>query len=82
MGTADYLKLGAWNNICDRTGFKVKSTRSRREWTGNTVRNQSWEERHPQDLIRSIPDRQDVEDPNPEQTDTFLAVGDVSASDL
>ena len=82
MGQADYYKPGAWNNICDRTGFKVKSSQMKKEWTGSSVRSQSWEPRHPQDLIRSIPDRQDVADPNPEQADTFLAVGDVTVDDL
>ncbi len=82
MGTADYHKPGANNSICDRTGFKIKSTNIRKEWTGQSVRTQSWEPRHPQDLIRSIPDRQDVEDPNPESEDTFLAVGEVTVSDL
>lgn len=82
MGKADFWKPGDYNQICDRTGFKTKAAWSRREWTGSTVRRESWEERHPQDLIRSIPDRQDVEDPNPEAEDTFLAVGDVKASDL
>lgn len=82
MGKSDYWKPGAWNVLDDRTGFKEKSTNVRKEWTGNIVRSQSWEERHPQDLIRSIPDRQDVPDPRTEQTDTFLAVGDVAASDL
>ncbi len=82
MGASDYYKPGAWNNICDRTGFKIKSTDTRKEWTGQSVRSQSWEARHPQDLIRAIPDRQDVEDPNPEATDVFLAVGDVTVDDL
>ena len=82
MGAADFHKPGSYNQICDRTGFKIKDTWSRREWTGSTVRTQSWEERHPQDLIRSIPDRQDVEDPNPEAADNFLAVGDVTAESL
>ncbi len=82
MGAYDYLKLGDFNRTCDRTGFKVKASHTTEEWTGNIVRTQSWEERHPQDLIRSIPDRQDVPDARPEQTDSFLAVGDVSASDL
>ena len=59
--------------IDDRTGFKIKNTWSRKEWTGNTVRRESWEERHPQDLIRSVQDRQDVDDPNPEASDTFLS---------
>ncbi len=82
MGASDYLKPGAHNSICDRTGFKIKSTDIRKEWTGQSVRSQSWESRHPQDLIRAIPDRQDVADPNPEAADTFLAVGDVVAGDL
>ncbi len=82
MGGSDYHKPGAHNSICRRTGFKVKSTDIRKEWTGQSVRSQSWEPRHPQDLIRSIPDRQDVEDPNPEAPDVFLAVGDVVAGDL
>ncbi len=54
---------GSYNQICDRTGFKVKATTTQREWTGNTVRTKSWEERHDQDLLRSVQDRQDVEDP-------------------
>ncbi len=82
MGKADFWKPGDYNQICRRTGFKIKASWGRKEWTGQTVRTQSWEARHPQDLIRSVQDRQDVEDPNPEATDTFLAVGDVVASDL
>ncbi len=82
MGVADHFKPGAHNSICRRTGFKVKSSDIRKEWTGQSVRSQSWEARHPQDLIRSVPDRQDVDDPNPEGADVFLAVGDVVAGDL
>ena len=82
MGKADFWKPGDYNIICDRTGFKVKASWAHKEWNGNTVRNESWEPRHPQDLIRSIPDRQDVPDPNPEAEDTFLAVGDVTVDDL
>ena len=82
MGKADFLKLGSYNQICDRTGFKVKDTWSRKEWTGNTIRTQSWEERHPQDLIRSVQDRQHVDDPNPEAEDKFLTDNEVVASDL
>ena len=82
MGAADFLKPGDYNIICRRTGFKVKASWARKEWTGQTVRSQSWEARHPQDLIRSIPDRQDVPDPNPEGADVFLAVGEVKAGEL
>lgn len=82
MGSADYFLPGAYNCICDRTGFKIKSTNVRKEWTGDTVRIKSWEPRHPQDLIRSVPDRQDVPDPNPEPEHTFLSDNEVQASDL
>lgn len=77
-----YFLPGAYNVICERTGFKVKSTRTRKEWTGATVRTESWEPRHPQDLIRSVQDDQSVPDPNPEPEDVFLGDNDVSASDL
>ena len=82
MGKADFLKKGDYNQICDRTGFKIKASWSQREWTGQTVRTQSWEERHPQDLIRSVQDHQDVDDPNPEAADTFLGDNEVKAGDL
>ena len=59
---------GSYNQICDRTGFKVKSNTTQREWTGQTVRTRSWEPRNKQDLLRSIQDRQHVDDPNPEPT--------------
>ncbi len=82
MGKADFFLPGSYNQICDRTGFKVKSTWTKREWTGQTVRTKSWEERHPQDLIRSVQDRQHVDDPNPETADKFLTDNEVKASDL
>jgi hypothetical protein len=82
MGKADFYRPGGYNQICDRTGFKVKDSWTRKEWTGNTVRTQSWEERHPQDLIRSVQDRQHVDDPNPEPADNFLTDNEVVAGDL
>lgn len=77
-----YFKPGAYSVLCDRTGFKVKNTQAQKEWTGSTVRLQSWERRHPQDLIRSVEDHQDVPDPNPEPEDSFLGTNDVSVDDL
>ncbi len=82
MGNADYLKLGSFNRICDRTGFKVKAHRTRKEWTNAIVRNKSFEHRHPQDLIRSRPDRQHVVDPRTEASDSFLADNEVTVDDL
>jgi hypothetical protein len=57
---------GAYNLICDRTGFKIKSTDARREWNGNVVRSKSFEERHPQDFVRAKMDRQAVPVPRPD----------------
>lgn len=82
MGRRTWFKPGAYNQICDRTGFKVKSTQTQKEWTGSTVRKESWEQRHPQDLIRSVQDHQAVPDPNPEAADSFLGTNEVGTEDL
>ncbi len=82
MGAADYYAPGDFNRICDRTGYKVKASRTQKEWNNMIVRRESWEPRQPQDLIRSRPDRQHVPDPRSESTDTFLGDNDVQVSDL
>ena len=51
---------------CDRTGFTVYASQSKKEWTGHIVRDQSWEPRHPQDFVRGIGDKQSVYDPRPQ----------------
>ena len=43
-------KKGTCNTICDRTGFKVKMSDVREEWTGHYVMNEDWEPRNPQDF--------------------------------
>ncbi len=77
-----YFLPGAYNSYDDRRGWKLKSTQVRREWTGSTVDIRSWEERHPQDLIRSVEDHQHVDDANPEPANVFLTDNQVVASDL
>lgn len=59
-GPNDFLLPGTWNCICDRCGFKFKATDIRQEWTGLMVCADCWEPRHPQDFIRTTPDRMDV----------------------
>lgn len=82
MGRADFLKLGDHNVICDRTGFKMKRSMCRKEWNNLIVRKESWEPRHPQDFIRSKPDRLQVDDPRVRGKTKFLAVNEVKATDL
>lgn len=60
--------------ICDRTGFRVPvSTGLRREWTGAMVRPQSWEPRHPQDMVRARPAERAAGSPRPEGPDVYVA---------
>lgn len=71
---ADWYKPGDHNVICDRTGFKIKSSQARMQWDGSLVRKESWEPRHPQDFLRAIPDFQAVEDPRPDPAASYLTV--------
>ena len=81
-GRANYLKKGDNNVICDRTGFKMKASDCRMEWNGLFVRRESWEERHPQDLLRGFPDRQQVDISRPGTGDVFVGLNEITAEDL
>ena len=70
MRNKDNYVHGSHNVICDRSGFKVHVEDTWPEWNGLRVRKEDWEPRHPQDLLRSVPDDQSVEDPRPGATDT------------
>lgn len=50
----NYFQPFASNTICDATGFKVKSTEVRREWTGAYVIGKAWTPRQPQDFAPNI----------------------------
>jgi hypothetical protein len=56
---------GDFYRICDRTGFKVRAGKTRKEWTGIIVRSDVWEARHPQDFVRGTRDDQRVPDARP-----------------
>ena len=82
MGRADFLKLGDYNVVDDRTGFKMKRSQCRKQWNNLIVRKESWEARNQQDFIRAKPDEQKVADPRTRAAATFLAVNEVKAEDL
>jgi len=65
MRVKDEYVHGAHNVICDRSGFKVKSTDVRKEWNHSVVRREDYEARHPQDFVRGVRDQQAVPDPRP-----------------
>jgi hypothetical protein len=64
-----YIPGDFWR-ICDRCGFKVRSSRTAKEWTGLMVcRDTCFETRHPQDFVRAAHDRQVVRDARPEHSE-------------
>lgn len=79
---ANYYRAGDNNVQCDRTGFKMKASECRFEWNGLYVRKKSWERRHPQDLLRGMPDRQAPDVSRPGTGDRFLGTNEVKAEDL
>lgn len=82
MGRSDYFSHGAWNMICDICGRKYKSFELRKQWDGLMVCAQDYSSRHPQDMVRGIPDRQAVPVSRPEGTDRFLSTNEVTVDDL
>lgn len=81
-GKNSFFEMGSNNVECDRTGFKMKASECSFEWNGFYVRDQSWEERQPQDLLRGFSDRQQPDVSRPGTGDVFLEVGEVTSDDL
>jgi hypothetical protein len=71
MGKADYLALGQNNVICDRCGFKFKSSDLHKTWNGLWVCQRDWEPRHPQDFVKGVLDNQRAPLSRPEAPDAF-----------
>lgn len=65
-------KRGQWNALCDVCGFKYKATDLKQRWDGLMVCNADWEPRHPQEMIRVLPDQSKLPWTRPEPTDTFV----------
>lgn len=82
MGQADTYRHGDHNAICDSCGFKFKFSQLRKRWDGLYVCSKDWEPRHPQEMVRGIPDRQAVPVSRPEKSNTFLSTNEVSVDDL
>lgn len=66
---------GDFYRICDRTGFKIRANRTKKEWTGRIVRSQSFELRQPQDFVTGVRDDQTVPEPRPRPADVFIGMG-------
>lgn len=65
MSGEGYIPGDFWR-ICDSCGFKMRQSRTVKRWDGLIVcRFTCNEERHPQDFVQGIADRQAVTDPRP-----------------
>ena len=65
------LHLGDWKAVCDVCGRYFHASELRKRWDGFRVCTEDWEQRQPQDLLRSRPDKQNPPWTRPEQPDRF-----------
>ncbi|MEK9796751.1 MAG: hypothetical protein VW713_08400 [Alphaproteobacteria bacterium] len=77
---ADSYIAGTWLGVCQRCGFEKRNTQLRLEWTGLRVCRECFDERHPQDSLRGVSDRQAPPWTSPEPED--VDVGTVTPDDL
>jgi hypothetical protein len=71
------------NAICDASGFKVKHSDLVKQWDGAMVDRRFVDRcQHPQDFVRGVPDRSDLQFARPESPDVFVSPGDVQPEDL
>lgn len=71
MADDKHYVFGDYYRICERTGFKVRARKTRKEWTNRIIRDGSWEPRHPQDFVRGVRDDQTVPEPRPRTVNSF-----------
>lgn len=67
-----YFASGQYNAICDRCGFKFKSSELRKDWQGLMVCDKDFEQRHPQDFIRVRSEKLLPEWVRPRTPDSFV----------
>ena len=69
-----YYKSGDWNVICDVCSKKIKASESLERWDGLIVCQDDFEQRHPQDFVKSKEDKISVPFTRPRSTDIFVSV--------
>lgn len=67
-----WWKSGQWNALCDECGFKFKSPDLKKRWDGLMVCADCYEIRHPQELLRPVPDQSKLPWTRPEARDSFV----------
>ena len=67
-----WWKSGEWNALCDVCGFKFKASTLKQRWDGLMCCASDWEPRHPQEMIRPIPDQNKLPWTRPDPQDMFV----------
>lgn len=80
MSNETYRSGDFWR-ICDVCGFKHRASETSKRWDGLMVCAKDWEPRHPQDYVRSKPDRMIVPMARPEAPDQFVGGQTLTADD-
>lgn len=71
---SNQYKSGDHLVTCDRCGFTIYASESKKTWDGLVVCEADYEPRHPQDLVRPRADNQSVKDPRPPPETVFMAI--------
>jgi hypothetical protein len=75
------FKKGDWNALCPVCGFQFKASQLRKRWDGVMVCRKDWEPRHPQDFLKTIPEKNPPWT-QPEPTDRFVTVAAIDTEAL
>jgi hypothetical protein len=72
----NHYESGGWNLICDVCSIKYKSSKAKQRWDGFIVCPNCYEQRHPQDFVRSRQDKITVPYIRPPADIFIIDVGD------
>lgn len=71
MGRDYYYKAGSYYRIDDRSGFRFRAERTKKQWDNLIVAERFWEIRQPQDFVRGVRDDQTVPEARPRPAYSF-----------
>lgn len=80
MGREYYFKPGSYYRICDRSGFRFRAERTKKEWQGLIVADRFWEPRNAQDYVRGVRDDQTVPEARPRPTVQYIGLAQTTLS--
>lgn len=78
MSHFPHVRPGDWLYDCQRCGYTVWTSETRREWTGLRVCHDCWDPKHPQISVKGVKDNQKVPFSNhpPDVFQTVPVTGD------